>query len=99
MEWSNPKLWPILDGNAECQYNMECQSGVQSKTPSYFRFGVWIALQNSGVLKCPAFPPFPVGHLVHEHGWYLSLKLTAAHTAKFHELMISVFPHKIISDS
>ena len=49
VEWSNPKLRPILDGNAECQSNQECHSGVQSKTPAYFGLECGLHSKSFGV--------------------------------------------------
>ena len=57
VEWSNPKLRPILDWSVEFSIQFRVQSGVQSKTRAYFGFGVQIALQKFRSAKCPAFRP------------------------------------------
>ena len=59
VEWSNPKLRPILDWSAEFSLQSGVQSRVQSKTPAYFGFGVRIALQKFRSAKCPVYR---VGH-------------------------------------
>ena len=53
-EFATPKLQPILDWSVKFSIQFGVQSGVQSQTPAYFGIGLGIALQNVGVLKCPA---------------------------------------------